>query len=101
MGTLGVSGCLGDPPPDPRSAPLEVVLEGCLLNRESVQAGRHQVAVVGEGTLVVVDPDGADVVELRGAELSPREVDTRVGDYVLLCRPAAGGESQAVLRVDP
>jgi len=37
-----------------------VVVDGCRLNRTSVEAGEHDVAVVGPGTVVITGPDGAE-----------------------------------------
>jgi hypothetical protein len=67
VAALMLSGCFGDPPPDPASAPLEVVVgssqlpdQPCLLNREEVAAGEHVVqcladqALLGEVRLRVV-----------------------------------------------
>lgn len=65
-----VAGCLGDPPPDPETAPLEVVLDGCLLNRPEVAAGTHDLALVGDGQLVVTDEAGKEVLSLPGGTAS-------------------------------
>jgi hypothetical protein len=50
---LLLTGCFGDSPPDPGSAPLEVVVgssmkpeEPCLLNRPEVAAGQHEVSLL-------------------------------------------------------
>lgn len=68
-----VAGCLGDPPPDPATALLEVVLDGCVLNRHEVAPGPHEVALVGSGRLLVTDESGEQVAALPGgsAELTP------------------------------
>jgi len=86
-----LSGCFGDPPPDPATAPLEVVLDGCLLNRDEVAAGPHDVAVVGDGDLVVQDASGAEVLAGGGTLV------TREGTYTFVCT-IGSGESTATLR---
>lgn len=77
-----LTACLGDPPPDPASAPLEVVLDGCGLNRDEVAVGSHDVALVGEGELVVTDARGQEVLSLPGG--SPTLVTT-VQTYTFTC----------------
>lgn len=64
-----LGGCFGDPPPDPATAPLEVVVEGCVLNRPEVAPGAHAVAVVNHdklqpGQLVVSGEDGEQVLRV-------------------------------------
>lgn len=62
-----LSACLGDPPPDPATAPLEVVLDGCVLNRDAVGPGRHELSLIGSGSLVVSDESGAEMLSAEGA----------------------------------
>lgn len=78
-GALG--GCLGDPPPDPATAPLEVVLDGCALNRPDVAPGTHQIALVGSGELVVDDESGQEVHRTE----SGGELVTEEGTYTFTC----------------
>ncbi len=61
-----LTGCFGDPPPDPATAPLEIVLDGCVLNRDEVASGSHEVSVIrregnGPGHVVVTDESGTEV----------------------------------------
>ena len=80
---LLLTGCFGDPPPDPRTAPLEVVVESskapdqpCLLNRGEVAAGEHEVTVIvegGSGTVVIRDDAGTAVLEASVPEDLPPE----------------------------
>lgn len=62
----------GGSAPDPAEAPIEVVVEKCDLNRESVAAGTHEVTVVGTGVVVVTGPgDGPQVLRLEGPTGQP------------------------------
>lgn len=79
---------LGDPPPDPTEAPLEVVLASCLLNRDEVGAGTHNVAVVGAGSLVVTDESGAAVLTLSSGNA---DLVTGKQTYTFTC--TTGGRS--------
>ncbi|MCK0113199.1 hypothetical protein MWU75_13710 [Ornithinimicrobium sp. F0845] len=103
-GVLGIAacaallaGCFGDPPPDPATAPLEVVLEGCLLNRAEVGAGPHDVALVGDGRLVVEDERGAEVLALPGGSAT---LVTSAGSYTVTCT-VGSDESTSVLTSVP
>lgn len=73
---------MGDPPPDPESAPLEVVLDGCGLNRDEVAEGSHDVALVGEGALIVTDARDQEVLSLPGGS---RTLVTTVQTYTFTC----------------
>ena len=69
MGTVGLGGCFGDPAPDPAEAPLEVVVEGCVLNRPDVAPGTHEVSVINYGEyrsaeLVISGEDGSELLSL-------------------------------------
>lgn len=71
VGALG--SCFGDPPSDPATAPLEVVIEGCVPNRSQVAPGTHEVAVINHGEyqsgkLVVAGEDGAQVLTVDVGE---------------------------------
>jgi hypothetical protein len=96
---LLLTGCFGDAPPDPASAPLEVVIgssqqpdQPCILNREEVAAGEHEVAVIdesgGPGRVVVRDPTGAAVFELEaGVESVAAQGSAALveGEHVVQC----------------
>ena len=68
-----LSGCLGDPPPDPEIQPLEIIVGNpdpkygpCLLNVDEVGAGTHEVtpiAMAGKARVRILDPSGAVVFE--------------------------------------
>lgn len=79
---VAVTGCLGDPPPDPETAPLEVVLDTCALNRPEVGAGIHNVAVVGPGQLVITDEAGNEVLSLTAGNA---DLTTTSQTYTLTC----------------
>src|SRR5687767_10587456 len=80
---LLLAGCFGDAPPDPETAPLEVVVgsseapdQPCLLNREEVAAGEHEVTVFAEGgqaTVVIRDAAGRPALEARVRQDVPQE----------------------------
>ena len=95
----GLAGCAGDPDPDPATAPLELVLEQCTLNRPSVAAGPHTMAVVGKGRATVTDPQGAVVLTAPGGEEQPAEVQLAAGTYGVTCEPEGGGLGEAELEV--
>ena len=94
-----LGGCVGDPEPDPSIAPLEVVLDGCQLNRESVAAGGHTLAVVGRGRATVTDPRGAVVLTAPGGEEAPAGIELAGGTYAVTCEPEGGRVGEAELRV--
>lgn len=69
FGAVALTGCFGDPAPNPAEAPLEVVVEGCVLNRANVAPGMHEVSVLNHaekqpGELVVSGEDGTEVLRL-------------------------------------
>lgn len=97
LGVLG--GCMGDPPPDPSAAPLELVLQSCTLNREAVAAGGRTMAVVGKGRATLTDPQGSVVLTAPGGEESPAEVQLTAGTYGVTCEPEGGGLGEAELKV--
>lgn len=99
LGLGAVSGCLGDPPPDPAEAPIEVVVEKCDLNRESVAAGTHEVTVVGTGVVVVTGPgDSPQVLRLEGPTGQPGTwTVSQPGSYRVTCE--TGVERTATLTV--
>ena len=84
ISALVLSACLGDPPPDPATAPLEVVLEGCRLNRDEVGAGRHEVSVIGEGRLSVQDAAGSEVLSVDGGGMA--SLTTTEQTYTFRCQ---------------
>lgn len=77
-----LSGCLGDPPPDPEVQPLEIIVGNsdpesgrCLLNVDEVGAGTHDVTpmtMAGKAKVRILDPSGAVVFE-RTIEEHPAE----------------------------
>ncbi len=77
-----VAACLGDPPPDPETAPLEVVLDGCVLNRHEVAAGAHDVSLIGTGRLFVTDESGEQVLALPD---DATELVTTAQTYTFTC----------------
>jgi hypothetical protein len=114
---LGLAGCsIGDPPPDPSVAPLEIVVEssqaeeGCLLNRESVAAGTHEVTVISEGrpaTVRIVDESGqvvftnSDMTGGGGPDEGSASVQLARGRHVVECIPEGGTPMTVPLQVDP
>lgn len=95
-----MAGCMGDPPPAPETAPLEVVLESCTLNRPSVKAGGHDVAVVGSGRATFTDPAGSVVLTAPGDEETPAQIQLDAGTYGVVCEPEGGDVGEARLEVD-
>lgn len=112
---LLVTGCSGDEEP-PSSAPLEVVVESskvdddCVLNRDSVGAGTHDVTVIGEGgpaTVRILTEAG--VVVFEGGAItggvgptggSP-SVALSEGPHLVECTPDGGSPTTVPLQVDP
>lgn len=117
LAALGLSGCLlGDPPPDPAEAPLEVVVgsrtveEDCLLNRASVAAGTHEVTVIGDSgpaTVRILDGsgrvvfEGAAVTDGEGPPEGSPEVELASGQHVVECDLQGGATATVPLQVDP
>jgi len=101
--SLLLAGCifLGDPPPDPAVAPIEVVakVDACLLNRESVAAGTHPtIAIIEQGSgRVRLLQDDRLVHELPSGS-SPVPVTLASGDYLVEC-VVDGRRSTAALTV--
>lgn len=91
-----LSGCLvfaGDPPPAPNVAPIEVVAkaDSCLLNRDSVAAGNHEVTVImeeGSGWVRFVK-DGKVLLDRpvrdQSSEVDQSELELQQGTYVVEC----------------
>ena len=90
-----LSGCMfvGDPPPEPNVAPIEVVAkpDSCLLNRDSVAAGTHEVVVimeVGSGR-VRLTKDGEVVLDRpirdQSGVADQSEIELQQGTYVVEC----------------
>lgn len=97
------AGCafLGDPPPAPEVAPLEVVakVDACLLNRDSVAAGTHDTAVIveqGTGRVRLLQ-EGRVAHDLPGGP-TPTPIALSSGDYVVEC-VVDGARSTANLTV--
>ncbi|MGB7981729.1 MAG: hypothetical protein WCF36_13180 [Candidatus Nanopelagicales bacterium] len=88
VGAFGLGGCLGDPAPDPAKAPLEVVVEGCELNRPDVAPGTHEVSVINQDNyqpaqLVVTDEDGREVLSLAAGKT--KQMVTTNQTYTFTC----------------
>ena len=114
---LGLTGCLtGDPPPDPSVAPLEIVVESsqgeedCLLNRESVAAGTHEVTVISQGqpaAVRILDESGevvftdSAVTGGVGPDEGSPSVELDSGRHVVECIPEGGTSMTVPLQVDP
>ncbi len=114
LGLPLLSGCLGDPPPPPETAPLEVVVgsstrpqEPCQLARSELGAGRHDLLLISEhGPAVVVirGPEGSVVFRGDAGPSAPAvlaSVELAAGPHLVECTPAGGPISHAPLRVDP
>jgi hypothetical protein len=106
-----LQGCLmfgGDPPPAPNVAPIEVVAmrNGCTLNRDSVAAGKHEIAVImQEGTgRVRIRKDGKAVfdrpIQNQSGVADQSELELQQGEYVVEC-VVDGDASNAKLVVTP
>jgi len=95
----GLVACSGDPEPRPSSNGLEVVLDGCRINRASVPAGAHTVRVVGSGRATVTDPQGAVVLTAPGGEEEPADLSLSRGTYDVTCEPEGGRLGEAQLKV--
>lgn len=87
-GLLTLAGC-GDPEPDPAVAPIEVVVEGCTLNRDSVAAGTHQVSVVGSGSVSVAGPNASPMLVLMGGQ-PPASFKMAAGTWTVTCQTISG-----------
>lgn len=98
--SFGLTGC-GDPPPDPRDAPIEVVLDSCTLNRGSVQVGTHEVSVIGEGLATFKDPQGNGVFQVDAAGRDPEGYRLSEGRWTVECQAPSGAARRATLQVDP
>lgn len=109
-----LSGCFGDPPPAPEVAPIEVVVGSrgtpsgpCLLNRDEVAAGVHDVTVIAErgpARVVLTDETGDVVLDVGAAPGSVGQVaSVRLdeGHHVVRCRIEGGAAGEAALRVGP
>jgi hypothetical protein len=109
-----VSGCLGDPAPEPETAPLEVVVgssqrpdEACLLNRPEVAAGTHELLLVtesGPSTVTIRDNTGAIVFQRKvapGQGEASSSVELSEGRFVIECAPRGARVTKARLRVVP
>ncbi|WP_139186294.1 hypothetical protein [Arthrobacter subterraneus] len=105
---------MGDPPPDPSTAPLEVVANSpddgrCLLNREDVAAGVHEVAVITESsgaTVVLRDEAGQTVFQSEDPQVPPADeepeatgVELVEGQYTALCQYPDGTTGETPLTV--
>lgn len=89
-----VTGCFGDPAPDPEVAPLEVIArpDSCYLNRDSVAEGIHPVSVIvarGAGRVRILLDDQAVYQQASGSspsgDAADPEVELAEGEYVVEC----------------
>ena len=94
---LMVAGCLGDPPPPASSAPLEIIIEGCELNRSTVAAGTHEVSAVGAGLVEIVDASGQVVLSVVSEDIGQGQLETTAQTYTIRCTPSSGVESSTEL----
>ena len=101
VSALTVAGCLGDPSPDPESAPLEVVMDGCKLNRSDVAAGTHEVSVLGAGVVEISDTSGQVVLSVSSEENGQGQLQTTAQSYTVRCTTSSGVESSAELDSAP
>lgn len=105
---------MGDPPPDPSTAPLEVVANSpddgrCLLNREDVAAGMHEVSVITErsdATVALRDETGQTVFQSEDPQVPPADeepepagVELVEGQYTVICQYPDGTTGETPLTV--
>lgn len=98
-----LGGCFGDAPPDPATAPLEVVLDQCQLNRPQVAPGRHRVDAIryegdGPGRVVVTDENGEVILGVASGGAS--ELTTTEQTYTFTCT-VSGETNTAILESTP
>ncbi|MCA0337972.1 MAG: hypothetical protein LCH66_14100 [Actinobacteria bacterium] len=89
-----VVGGLGDPEPAASSAPLEIVLDTCTINRPTVAPGSHEVSLIGSGTVAITDESGAEVATLT----TTGAVTTAEGTYTFTC--SSGGVATGKVTVE-
>lgn len=65
-----------------------MVLDTCTLNRPEVEAGIHNVAVVGPGQLVITDEAGNEVLSLTAD--GNADVTTTSQTYTFTCITGSG-----------
>jgi hypothetical protein len=94
----GLAGCAGDDAPDTASGPLTLVVDDCRVSHRTVPAGRHAVAVEGQGRVTLTDPGGGVVLTARGGE-EPAELELSVGTYGVTCEPEGGAVGETRVRV--
>lgn len=98
--TVFLSGCLGDPPPNPATAPLEVVMDSCQLNRERVAPGTHEVSIIGAGQLLVTDESGGEVLSTDSDGQKTARLVTGEQEYAFTCT-VDGRQGEATLISEP
>ena len=120
-GATLLCGCLGDPPPDPETQPLEIIAGNpdpeygpCLLNVDEVGAGTHELtsmSMAGSATVRILDPSGAVIFERRldehaaeagGHEVqgeAPESVRLGPGDHRVECTLSDGTHTTGLLVV--
>lgn len=111
MVSLALAGCFGDPPPDPRTAPLEVVVgsltrpdQPCILNRDEVRSGAHEVSVIverGPAVVRIIDSDDTILIELAAPSgaVSTGPLQLPPGDYKVECVADDGTATSVALSV--
>lgn len=115
---------LSDPPPPPETAPLEIIPttsvkpgEFCLLNREELGAGTHEVSLISDvkpASVRILDSAGGvifegearpqnlqDPPEEMPADMESRVVKLEAGEYLIECKPEGDPVSTAHLKVAP
>lgn len=95
--TIALSGCIGDPPPDADVAPLEVVIEGCVLNRDKVAPGIHDVSVIGTGEVTFRDASGASSLVVEGGGTA--SLRTTDQTYSVVCQGSGHGVEAVTVRL--
>ena len=95
-----LSGCFGDPPPDPATAPLEVVMDSCQLNRAQVAPGTHEVTIIGAGQLLVTDESGGEVLSADSDGQMAARLVTGEQKYAFTCT-VDGRRGEATLISEP
>ena len=99
-GPCVLAGC-GDPPPDPATAPIEVILPGCTVNRPSIAPGDHDLSVVGTGAVRVLGPDHSELLAVDGPTSTPATLTMQdTGLHTVSCVTDAGEPKATTLRVE-
>jgi hypothetical protein len=94
--TLTVGACFGDPLPDPKDLPLEIVVhpDECLINYYQVGPGNHEVTVIFEGTSGSMRIVGEGETVFSSDAGTSGSADLVVGNYQVEC--ATGGVTRQI-----